>query len=126
MIRTALPTAADFHKAIVNFIAADDKTGCEEYINTILRNNGRPRIRGHRDEESEQNVALFLLTWVVETEKSIYKMAKHMTGRPKLSRTHQYIYDELCKWNGVTELPDYSGSFALASLTFRPLNISYK
>lgn len=124
-MKKSLPTAAEFNNAIISFIAANDKTGCEEYINSILKSNGRPRLAGHRTDAAELKVATFLLTWKVQVAKYLHEAGKHMT-EPKLAGELKYFYDNLCEWNNVDELPDYSGSYALAVLNFMPLNITYK
>lgn len=121
----SLPTPAEFNENIISFIAANDKAGCEAYINSILKENGKPRLRGARDDKSEMKVAMFLLTWKVETAKYLHEAGKHET-EPKLRGELKYFYEEPCKWNDVEDLPDYSGSYALAVLYFTSLNISYK
>lgn len=79
---------------------------------------------GLRNDDAELKVATFLLTWKVQVEKDKYDAFRTTSDEP--SRENKYIYDELCKWNSIAELPDYSGSYALAVIHFMPLNITYR
>lgn len=110
-MRKSLPTVAEFDNVILSFIAANDKAGCEKYIIDLIKECGRPRIMGHRSDDAERKVAMFLLTHKVVIAKYIKETGWHeLYGHEKL------YYDELCKWNGVDKLPDYSGSYALAKV----------
>lgn len=125
MTRMKLPTIAEFAKTISDFMYAKDAAGCEAYLCGIMRECGRPRLRGHRDDKSEMNVALFLFHAHVKLAEDALKQAKagHI---PEPCGNNKLYYDELCKWNGVDVLPNYAWWFNAALRMFPSMNLTYK
>ena len=120
-----LPSSFYFKAVIDSFIRRNDAAGCEAFINGIMRGCGRPRIRGHRSDEAEMKVAMFLFEAHVRIAEDALEQAKW--GKlPKLEGINKLYYTELCKWNGVEHLPNYYLPFSRALEKFPSMNLTYK